>query len=55
MDLYYNYQKLSTLNITPETKIKDIKKIISDWLVPQGIIKYVIQLKLNNCTICFIL
>ena len=50
MDLYYNYHKLSTLNITPETKIKNIKKIISDWLVPQSILKYIIQLKFNNGT-----
>lgn len=50
MDLYYNDQKISTVPIIGQTTIGQIKKMISDWLVPQGITNYVVRLFFNNNT-----
>jgi len=48
MDLYYNGIKNSRLSVSPQTTIGEIKKVLSDWLVPQGITNYNIRLFLND-------
>lgn len=50
MDLYYNYQLLSTIPISRETTVGQFKKMMSDWLEPQGITNYVVRLLFNNNT-----
>ena len=50
MDLYYNQQKVSQLPVTGQYTIGQIKKILSDWLVPQGVTNYTIRLFFNNGT-----
>ncbi len=48
MDLYYNGEKITTLNIQPQNTIGYLKKVIGDWLEPQGITNYTIHVDLNN-------
>lgn len=50
MDLYYNQQKVSQLPLTGQNTIGQIKKILSDWLVPQGVTNYTVRLFFNNGT-----
>lgn len=50
MDLYYNDQKIFVLPTNPLTTIGDIKKMLQDWLAPQGVINYEIKLYFNNGT-----
>jgi len=51
MELYYNGVKLTQLNVVAATTVKEIKKYLHDWLVPQGITSYNIRIVLNNGTI----
>jgi len=50
MDLYYNSEKISVLPIKENTKIKEIKKILRDWLHPQGVTEYNVRLFFNDDT-----
>lgn len=50
MDLYFNDQKLSSMNINGMT-VAQLKQSIANWLVPQGFINYNIKLSLNNSEI----
>jgi len=50
MEVYYNNQKVSTHSLDPSTTVGGIKKIIKDWLAPQGINNYEIILYFNNGT-----
>lgn len=48
MDLYFNNQKITKIELSPESSVANFKKRISDWLVPQGHSKYSIRMLLNN-------
>ncbi len=48
MDLYYNNQKVGGLPVDPITTIGQVKTILSDWLVPQGVANYTVRLVFNN-------
>ena len=50
MDLYYNGQKLSSLNIDPTMTVGSLKNILRNWLVPQGVTNYTVGLRFNNNT-----
>ena len=50
MDLYYNNQKVASIPISAGNTIGQVKKILSDWLVPQGVTNYTIRLLFNNGT-----
>ena len=48
MNLHYNNQFVSTLDVSRENTIGQIKKLLNDWLVPQGVTNYTIQLQYND-------
>lgn len=50
MDLYYNENKVASLPISGGTTIGDLKQILSNWLVPQGVTNYTVRLFFNNGT-----
>lgn len=48
MDLYYDGNKVSSIPIDATLTVGGLKKIINDWLIPQGIKDYSIKLVFNN-------
>ena len=50
MDLYFNKTKLTKFDIAPESTVGQVKKRISDWLVPQGYTNYSILIQFYNGT-----
>ena len=48
MDLYYNDQKVSVLSIEPTSTVGQVKNILNDWLVPQGITNYNVKIIFND-------
>lgn len=48
MDLYYDDQKVASLPVTGVTTIGELKRILRDWLHPQGITNYSVRLFFNN-------
>ena len=48
MDLYYGDKLITTMNIEPDFTVGYLKKKINDWLVPQNITKYALELYLND-------
>jgi len=50
MDLYYNDAKLAILPIYPTTTVGELKQILANWLIPQGVTDYKVRLFFNNGT-----
>ncbi len=48
MDVWFNNNKVTSLPLKDGLVIKDIKNMISDWLVPQGIVNYDVRLIINK-------
>ena len=48
MDLHFNAQKVSTLDVLPETTIGELKDVLKNWLFSQNIYKYSIVVQLND-------
>ena len=51
MDLWFNQEKITRLSIVKGTTIKDIKKRLSEWLIPQGFIDYEINMFIGESKI----
>ena len=48
MDVWFNNTKVTSLPLKDGLVIRDVKKMISDWLVPQGIVNYDVRLIINK-------
>ncbi len=50
MDLHYNDQKVASLPVDPLLTVGGLKRILSNWLVPQGVTNYKVRFHFNNGT-----
>ena len=50
MDLWFNNQKVSSIDIQPTTTIGQLKLTLENWLKPQGYTNYQIRVVFNNNT-----
>ncbi len=50
MDLYFEAKKVSVISVIPSTTIGEIKSLIKNWLLAQGIVNYKVSLIFNNGT-----
>ena len=48
MDLYYNNQKVSIINISPHHTVGQVKLLLHNWIAPQGVTNYNVRLFFSN-------